>query len=229
MAPVVVAAFPKSNARSSKSIKAFAYCESLQSVVVCIQLDPILGKEWISRRAKELLMTSFTSTTLTTNETPRKDSAWPAFQILAALFLLLTFSFYAGCTVTLIGDYDDVVDKGITDLQETAENYFARLKSTPSTPYDQNFHDGIRARLAVLKSRAEALPKYTLITEQIANLTVQFTQFQQLDQMSARPVPIGLVSAAESGIVTSIESILKLEIALKRTGAAPSGASTKGQ
>jgi len=136
-------------------------------------------------------MPSFTSKTLLTDETPHKGSRRRSLYIPAALCLLLTFVLYVGCTVTLIGDYDDVMDKGVTDLQETAETYFAKLKSTPSTPYDQSLHDGIRARLAVLKSRAEALPKYTLISEQIGNLSVQFTQFQQLDQMSSGLFPLG--------------------------------------
>ena len=42
------------------------------------------------------------------------------------------------CTVRLIvGDYDDTIDKGITDLQQRTELYLARLRSTPNTAYDQ--------------------------------------------------------------------------------------------
>jgi hypothetical protein len=135
--------------------------------------------------------------------------------------VLVAFALLIACKVTLIGDYDDVLDKGITDLQQTAETYFAKLLSTPATPYDQSFHDGVHARLAVLTSRAATLPKYTIISQQLNNLATQFANFQQLDQTATRPISAAVVNPAESAIDTSIEAILKLEIALKRTGNPP--------
>jgi hypothetical protein len=149
---------------------------------------------------------------------PRTSPNLPIAALCVALFACVLCY---GCKVTLIGDYDDGIDKGVTDLQQTAEVYFAKLISTPTTPYDQSFHDGISARLAVLQSRAATLPKYTIITQQLANLKTQFDQFRQLDQTSPRPIGQGLVTAAQSSIETSISAILKLEIALKRTGSPP--------
>jgi hypothetical protein len=132
--------------------------------------------------------------------------------------LLLT-----GCAARLIGDYDDTIDKGVTDVQQKAELYLSRLQSTPSTPYDQGFYDDINARLAVLKSRAASLPKYPIIVEQLTNLKAQFDTFQKLDKSSARPFPSAAVTDAESAIAVSVESILKLELALKRGQGAPPG------
>jgi hypothetical protein len=141
-------------------------------------------------------------------------------QLLPALMAL---TLVVACKITLIGDYDDVLDRGITDLQQTTETYFAKLLSTPATPYDQSFHDGTHARLVVLTSRATSLPKYTIITEQLHNLTTQFANFQQLDKITTRPVPAGVVNDTQSAIDTSIESLLKLEVSLKRTGIPSSG------
>jgi hypothetical protein len=89
---------------------------------------------------------------------------------------------------------------------------------------DQNFYNDTSARIAVLKTRAAALPKYSIISEQIANLQSQFDKFQQLDKITKRPFPADAVTAADSAITVSVESILKLELALKR-GAKPSAAS----
>jgi hypothetical protein len=139
----------------------------------------------------------------------------------AFLVLLAVYAIFSGCTVTLIGDYDDVLDKAITDVQQTADAYFSKLIANPNSPYDQTFHDGMRARLIVLQSRAATLPKYAIISEQIANLKTQFDNFQQLDKTSGRPIGTGVVNSAESSVDTSVESILKLEIALKRTGKPP--------
>jgi hypothetical protein len=143
----------------------------------------------------------------------------------ALLFAALAFGL-TGCAVKFIGDYDETIDKGVTDIQQTAELYFSKLQSTPTTTYDQNFYDDINARLAVLKSRASSLPKYPIIVEQLANLKSQFDTFQKLDKLSPRPFPSAAVTDAESAIAVSVESILKLELALKR-GAPPPPARTK--
>jgi hypothetical protein len=148
---------------------------------------------------------------------PRKRAT-----LVRALLVLTVAAFLlAGCAVRLIGNYDDVIDAGITDVQQKAELYFAKLQSTPSTPYDQGFYDDVDSHLAVLKSRAAALPKNQIVVTEIGNLKAQFDDFEKLDRISPRPFPAGAVNAARSGIETSVESILKLEFALKRSGKSP--------
>ncbi len=61
-----------------------------------------------------------------------------------------------GCTLTLIGNYDDVIDKGMTDFQQKVETYISKLESNPATPYDSAFYDDAFARLAAMRSRAQA-------------------------------------------------------------------------
>jgi hypothetical protein len=131
-----------------------------------------------------------------------------------------------GCAVKLIGDYDDTIDKGVTDVQQKAELYFSKLQSSPNTPYDQGFYDDINSRLAVLQSRAKSLEKYTIISEQLVNLRSQFEKFQTFDKITTRPFPATSVTAAESAIAVSVESILRLELALKRGGPPPPKAKT---
>jgi hypothetical protein len=150
------------------------------------------------------------------------------FPGLIAFIMLGALSATAGCTVRLIGDYDDTIDKGISDVQQTAELYFAKLASTPNTPYDQAVHDNISAKLAVLKSRAESLPMYSIIAQQVVALQSTFSNFQMVDKITVRPLENDttsgkppLVSNTESAVTTSVESILKLELALKRGSTAP--------
>ena len=133
--------------------------------------------------------------------------------LIAGLLATLALS---GCRIKTIGDYDDAIDKGITDVQQRAELYFSKLQSTPGTPFDQNFYDDINSRLVVLRSRASALPKYPIIVEQIGNLKTEFDTFQKLDKDAARPIQAAIVRDAESAITVSVESILTLELALKR-------------
>jgi len=142
---------------------------------------------------------------------------------LVAVISIFAFAalWLAGCAVRFIGDYDDTIDKGVTDVQQKAELYFSKLESNPNTPYDQSFYDDVNARLAVLKSRAASLPRYPIILEQLTNLKSQFDTFQKLDKSSSRPFPSAAVTDAESAIAVSVESILKLELALKARGQAP--------
>lgn len=145
----------------------------------------------------------------------RLSRSWrPVVVVLAILCVVV--GIFSGCTLKLIGDYDDTIDKGVTDLQQKTEVYFVKLQSAPATPYDQSVYDDLDARLAVLKSRAAALPQYGIITEQVANLKSQVDKFQQLDRISPRPLSTIIVTAPESAIAISVESILKLELALKR-------------
>jgi len=160
------------------------------------------------------------------------EATYPAFRrrtpVAAAVSVLIVAAFLlTACAVRLIGDYDDTIDKGVTDVQQRAELYLSKLQSTPNTPYDQGFYDDINARLAVLKSRASSLPKYPIIVQQLGNLKSQFDTLQKLDKSSARPFPSVAVTDAESAIAVSVESILKLELALKERGKASPPSLTK--
>ncbi len=141
--------------------------------------------------------------------------------IFGMVVLIVATITLSGCAVRLIGDYDDTIDKTVTDIQQKAELYFSKLQSTPNTPFDQGFYDDLNSRLAVLKSRAASLPKYNVILEQVTNLKAQFDTFQKLDKSSPRPFPSVAVTDAESAISVSVESILKLELALKRGAQSP--------
>jgi hypothetical protein len=140
----------------------------------------------------------------------------------ASILVVIAALTAASCAVRLIGDYDDAIDKGVTDIQQKAEEYWAKLQSTPATPIDQSFYDGINASLAVLSSRAKSSPKYTIIVQQVALLKSQFDDFQKVDKLAQRPIAsVAFITSGQAGIEVSIESILKLELALKRGSTSP--------
>jgi hypothetical protein len=138
--------------------------------------------------------------------------------------LLACFALSACLSVRLIGDYDNVIDQGVTDVQQKFEMYFAKLNSNPDTPFDQNFYDDISARLAVLKTRSTSMPNNEIITQQLGELQATFDDLQKMDKLVSRPIKTDAVmkttpfTNARTAIEVSVESILKLEIALKRGG-----------
>jgi hypothetical protein len=132
------------------------------------------------------------------------------------LTLLMVVVAASGCPVRLIGDYDDTIDNGVTAFHHSAEAYLTKLQSNPSTPFDQSVYDDLDARLAVLRARATSLPKYGIIATQLANVKMQVDDLQKVDKSSPRPLAGSIAAASESAISVSVESILKLELALKR-------------
>jgi hypothetical protein len=142
----------------------------------------------------------------------------PAGRILArnaALVLLALCLALSGCAVKFIGDYDDVIDRGVTDFQQAAATYLSQLETQPNTPYRQAFYDDAHGRLAALRSRAAASDKKEILVEQIDELRKSLDQLQKGDQLG-RPIPVAFVTIAQSTIAVHVESILKLELALKR-------------
>lgn len=145
-----------------------------------------------------------------------------------ALLALLVALASTGCAVKFIGDYDAAIDNGVSDIQQHTEVYLGKLKADPSIPYDPNFYNDINARLIVLKTRAHVLPQYPIIEQQLQELQGQFDRLHTLDKGMTRPVMIGAIEAAESAITISVESVLRLELALKRGDKnAPSANATK--
>ena len=72
------------------------------------------------------------------------------------------------------------------------------------------------ARIKVLQTRADVLPQYSLIQQQLTLLQDQFSKMQSLDGDMKRPVIIGIFVAVENALTVNVESILKLELALQR-------------
>jgi len=136
--------------------------------------------------------------------------------------ILFTTFVISGCvSVKLIGDYDETIDKSVTEIQQKTELYVAKLNSNPNTPFDQEFHDTTKASLAVLKTRASALPKYEIIVQSIDLLQKSFDDFRDLDKITSRPIIVGpdkktVFTNALIAIEIQVGAILKLELALKR-------------
>jgi hypothetical protein len=129
---------------------------------------------------------------------------------------------FAGCThITLIGDYDEVIDQGVTALQKKTETYYAHLGSTPNTAYSADFYDGVDADLATLMTRAQATPQYGLIAQQLAELQKTVNDMRALDQITPRPVTKDAQGrTAFTNSLSTFEQhvgqILRLQLALKR-------------
>ena len=154
-------------------------------------------------------------------QSPRHSPDRQRALVVAAAIVWLVVLASTGCAVKFIGDYDEAIDTGVSDVQQSAEVYFGKLKADPSTPYDPNFYNDVNARMVVLKTRAHILAQNQIVEQQLQELQGQFDRLQTLDKGMTRPFPFGAIDAAESAITISVESILRLELALKHGKPAP--------
>jgi hypothetical protein len=129
-----------------------------------------------------------------------------------------------GCAVKLIGDYDDVIDRSVTTFYESTEEHFARLvirAGTPDSKYAANvaFYEQAQARLSVIRLRAATSPRKQLLVAQVDLLSDSVEKLRQLHASAGdQDLPSEALQAARTAITVHVESILKLELALKRGG-----------
>jgi hypothetical protein len=119
-----------------------------------------------------------------------------------------------GCTLRLIGDYDDIIDKGMTDFQQKLEAYLSKRAADPNATYDQTFYDDVNARLTAMRSRAQASFKKDILVHQMDDLIATVADLQKADK--AGKLTPAFIQGARTTLSVEIESILKLELALKR-------------
>jgi len=152
---------------------------------------------------------------------PSLASARAAHELGRWLWLLLLVAVSACTQVQLIGDYDAVIDQGVTSVQKKAETYFGHLDSAPETPFSQSFYDDLDVDLKTLTTRAQATPKYGIVEQQLVELRNSVGSLRELDRITPRPVTKDAErrSPFTAGLATleqQVRQILKLQLALKR-------------
>jgi hypothetical protein len=136
----------------------------------------------------------------------------------ASRALALALFLSAGC-VHFIADYDEQIDRGISQVLAQFQAIFTRLDRTAGTEgalypnYVQDY-DQIRTELRVLKSRAAAHVKNDLTIQQIDLLLDSLDKMEALQKLG--PLPLEQLAVLRRSIETSCTAILKFELAKKR-------------
>jgi len=126
------------------------------------------------------------------------------------------------CTLRLIGEYDEVIDRSLTEFQQKTEAFLSRLElaqGTPQAAFDKNtdFYTEAAAAINTMRVRANAQPKKEILVEQLDLLKKSLEDLKKLHQLAGpNGLTQGPIEDIRSAMETHIESILKLELALKR-------------
>jgi hypothetical protein len=134
--------------------------------------------------------------------------------------LLYALTFGCALHVRLVGDYDELTDQTVTDLQSQTATFFATMKTaeSPDNSYEANvgFYDEVRGKISGLIVRSEIIEDGLARTP----LTENFRALQeQYDELGQHHKEEGLsrryIESAEKAFEQSFRAILKHLLYLK--------------
>lgn len=126
----------------------------------------------------------------------------------------------SGCTVKLIGDYDEATDKGATALHRKVETFLTKLERTAGTPagahgaLGMNFYPEAMVDTRALMIRARAIPQNEITVEMLDLVAKNLGLLEELHKAGiGAPEQVAPLRAAFDAQFTAI---LRLELAKKR-------------
>jgi hypothetical protein len=137
------------------------------------------------------------------------------------LFSVVFFAFIMnGCfSVKLVADYDEAVDKQVTEIYRNISTYMQDLANTPQVSGIDSIarttkYNNIQLDISTLKLRASAKEKNSQQIQQVELLADSWNKIGELQKLHPTK---DMIQSAQSGLEITLTAILKLEIAKKRS------------
>lgn len=139
---------------------------------------------------------------------------------LAAFLIAITFG---GCaTIKLVGDYDEQIDKGVTQLQKDVETFLVKLEATADKPedkvesYDKNkkFYEDAKVAISGLRVRADATERNSITVRMLDQLSNNISNLERMHRESLAKAEIN--ESIRGGLNSQFTGILTFELAKKR-------------
>jgi hypothetical protein len=139
-------------------------------------------------------------------------------------FFLCSVVFFAfimnSCfSVKLVADYDEAVDKQVTEIYRNISTYMQDLANTPQVSGTDSIarvskYNSIQLDISTLKLRASAKEKNSQQIQQVELLVDSWNKIGELQKLHPTK---DMIQSAQSGLEITLTAILKLEIAKKRS------------
>ena len=129
--------------------------------------------------------------------------------------------------VRLVSAYDEIIDRGVSDLHTKVVSFVARMVTESGKPegtYEPNaaFYDDAKAAISTLRLRARLQDKNEDTVKLIDLLDSNMDLLRHLHEMGKEHgLSKALADPALAAIETNFESILKFEVAKKRGEPSP--------
>lgn len=142
---------------------------------------------------------------------------WPAFMnLFLPLVLALSLS---GCSgIKLVADYDENMDRGVTELHKLTEELLVKLESasgTAAATYENNrdFYADAKVKISTLRLRADAISRNSLTVKMLDKLrnNIYRLEADHKEGISATEIPL-----YRGGLNSQFTAILTFELAKKR-------------
>ena len=139
---------------------------------------------------------------------------------LAAFLIAITLG---GCsTIKLVGDYDEQIDKGVTQLQKDVETFLVKLEATAEKPadkvesYDKNkkFYEDAKVALSGLRVRADSMERNSITVRMLDRLSNNISWLERMHRDGLAKAEID--RSIRGGMNSQFTAILTFELAKKR-------------
>ena len=143
--------------------------------------------------------------------------------------LVLLLAFLAACShVQFVSSYDEIIDRGTSDLNTKIVSFVGRMETLSGKPegsYDANAtaYDDVKATLATLGLRARTQEKNEITQAMLKELEGNVERLRQLHEMGReRGLSKAVAEPALQSIEVNVEALLKFEMAKRREQAGAS-------
>ncbi|MGV7928107.1 MAG: hypothetical protein AB2L13_04220 [Spirochaetota bacterium] len=153
----------------------------------------------------------------------RKKSGMPIVSVLMVCLVVFTAGAgLPGCItpkVKLVGTYDEITDRAVTDLQKKTASFFQKMKSSAGGEASYNnstaFYDEARGDVAALIMRAEVIEKGLKVNPLTKNFRDLQKQYEDLAGLHKTNPPPAAFASAEKALDQSFRAILTNILYLK--------------
>ena len=136
--------------------------------------------------------------------------------------LLIAFALGGCSTIKLVGDYDEQIDKGVTQLQKEVETFLVKLEATAEKPadtvesYDKNkkFYEDSKVALSGLRVRADSMERNSITVRMLDRLSNNISRLEGMHRDGF--VKAEIDQSIRGALNSQFTAILTFELAKKR-------------
>ena len=157
---------------------------------------------------------------------PRRPLAGLVLRV--ALLALMLVSLAACGHVQFVSSYDEIIDRGTTDLNTKIVSFVGRMETLAGKlegTYDANatFYDDVKGTIATLRLRARTQEKNEITLAMLKELDENMARLRQLHEMGKEHgLSKAVAEPALQFVEVNVEAILKFEVAKRREQAGAS-------
>jgi hypothetical protein len=151
----------------------------------------------------------------------RRSRGWVSRPTVYWLTMVLLISFLAGCAfrVKLVGEYDEITDRTVSDLHRKTVSFFARLNSSSGhdVSYEANrsFYEDAQGDVSTLILRAKVTEEGLKRNPLTRNFEDLQKQYQDLAELHKTSPSLQIMRSAEDALQRSFRAIVENLMYLK--------------